>query len=239
MLRRISAIPLPLLLILLAVVCAAAQSALQSGQTDVATPQRSGGKSENGTAGTFASAAPCTQTLPVSAQASPELICEVTCDKTKPRTPIAVLIWKAAETPLVARALAARVSGQGLEVTVYKDGFEKRAFAALPSIRRNARLVLRQSETARQQRVPGLERLVVVDVVPLSDAADPNRLDRVRSTAGRFTYVAVRVEGLEPGLNYFWRAPSTTGGVRATGGAVVRCQAPVCPADFRSDVRSR
>lgn len=221
MLRRFSALPLSFSLLLLSVVCAAAQSMLPDGQTNTAP------------------AAPCGQTLYVSsAQSAPELICEVSCDKVKPRTPFAVLIWKVAETPVDAQALTARLATQGLEVTVYKDGFDKQKFAALPSLRREGRFLVRQSSAASQRRTTGLDQLVVVDITPLSEPSDPARFDPSRRRAGRFSYVAVRVEGLEPGLNYFWRVSSETGD-RQAAGAIVRCQAPVCPADFRSDVRPR
>jgi hypothetical protein len=138
---------------------------------------------------------------------STTLECRVFCSVEKLRTPVAELIWKSTE---------ARLNQLNIEVTVYKDGFTRGPYAVLPSIKREQRFQL-QKVIGGQEHVPGLSQLVVVEV---------------RSIRERPGMMAVRIESLEPGLNYFWRVVSKVDG-RLVAGSAARCQAPVCPADLQ------
>jgi hypothetical protein len=143
--------------------------------------------------------------------------CKVFCSKVKLRTPVAELTWMSSEVSL---------TGQGLEVTVYKDGFEKGQYARLSLIERNQKFVLQQAERyAGGTRPPGLDQLIVVDV----------RTQRTALRQKAANRVTVQIEGLEPGLNYYWRVtPSTAAGPATKEG--VGCQAPICPADMQPGV---
>lgn len=141
------------------------------------------------------------------APSSTALECRVFCSDEKLRTPVAELTW---------RSTQALLSAVRIEVTVYKDGFKTGAYASLDSNQGN-RSYQSQKGRGGQDLIPGLSQLVVVDV---------------RSLRERPGLVAVRIEGLEPGLNYFWRVVSKANG-RQMAGVTARCQAPVCPADMQ------
>ena len=80
-------------------------------------------------------------------------------------------------------------------------------FLVIPARRRRAKQTL-------QEKIASGEPTANAGIMPAAAANDPSRV------------VVVEIEGLQPGVNYFWR--------RTPGGPVVRCQAPVCPSDSRS-----
>lgn len=135
--------------------------------------------------------------------------CRTFCSEEKLRTPVAELVWRSSE---------ARLKGQRIEVTVYKDGFAKGLYVALGTVK-GERSVPFQKTRQYQEPIAALSKLVVVETLTL------------REQPGM---VAVRVEGLEPGLNYFWRVVTASNG-RMMAGGTTRCQAPVCPADLQPD----
>jgi hypothetical protein len=130
------------------------------------------------------------------------LACKMSCSDTELRTSIAELTWQADTLPT-------DLSQQALEVTVFKDGFQRGIKARLTPVQNGQQFTL---FTPLNQSAPGLERLVLADVQTLP--------------GGR---VQVRVKGPEAGLNYFWRLQTADGST--TLSKTVRCQAPVCPAD--------
>ena len=156
--------------------------------------------------------------------------CQVACSPTKPRTVVATITWPLTQAAANPQALSAGMTEQHLDVTTFKDGFSRGVFAQLTPVRENQPFAL-QAPQAEPSGVPSLRALSVTRVstlqerissgavgadtalMPPSAANDPNRV------------VVIEVEGLEPGLNYFWR--------RTPNGPVARCQAPVCPADAR------
>lgn len=135
--------------------------------------------------------------------------CRVFCSEEKLRTPVAELTWRSTE---------ARLRTSRIEVTVYKDGFQTGKYVALGSTKGERSYQLPQvKQVQTQELIPALRELVVVEASSLK---------------ARPGVVAVRIEGLEPGLNYFWRVVSTTNGRQIAEGTA-RCQAPVCPADMQ------
>lgn len=173
-------------------------------------------------------------------QPASELICNVFCSQDKPGTAVAEITWKLADVEIGPRAFASRLSRQELEVTVVKGGFARGMSANLFSAERDPRFrSLRPPST--QGGEPGLEDLTVTDVRRLGDeeegAGRESRFNEGLSGARPSTRaggeaVVVRVEGLKPGLNYFWRVP-TGSGSRRTVSEVVKCQPPPCPVDTR------
>lgn len=178
-------------------------------------------------------AAPAPQTAAQTALQAPGAEapdCQVSCSPTKPRTVVATITWPLTQPAANPQALSAGMADQRLEVTTFKDGFSRGVFAQLTPVRERQPFAL-QAPQAQPSGVPSLRALSVTRVttlqeriangaaspdaafVPTAAANDPNRV------------VVVEVEGLEPGLNYFWR--------RTPNGPVARCQAPVCPADAR------
>ena len=135
----------------------------------------------------------------VVAQSSTSLSCEVFCSDTRVGSSVAELTFNADPNSL----------GQlVLEVTVYKNGFAIGRFARVTPIRvgQKFEIIRPAGETGS---APGFDTLVVT---------------AVRLQNG---LVTVRVEGLEAGLNYFWRARPAGG----SGTEITVCQAVECPVD--------
>ncbi|HXD32554.1 MAG TPA: hypothetical protein VN643_15640 [Pyrinomonadaceae bacterium] len=138
---------------------------------------------------------------------APNFECRTFCSPDKLRTPVMELVWRASQASLAA---------ERVEVTVYKDGFAKGVYVSVGASQgQSAALTTRN--TAQDDRLPpALKKLVVVDSASLST---------------RPGMATIQIEGLEPGLNYFWRVVS--GSNRLVAGGAVRCKAPVCPADMQ------
>lgn len=135
----------------------------------------------------------------VGAQSSTSLSCEVFCSDTRIGVSVAELTFSGDTSNL---------SQLVLEVTVYKNGFAIGRLARVSPIRAGQKfeLIRPPGETGS---APGFDTLVVT---------------AVRLQNG---LVTVRVEGLEPGLNYFWRVHPTGG----SGTEITVCQAVECPVD--------
>jgi hypothetical protein len=80
-------------------------------------------------------------------------------------------------------------------------------------LQKGEKFLLAETARARSKQLAALP-LTVVEVRQAEDSAA----------------VTATVEGLEPGLNYFFRLVTPVGG-RSVTSEVVRIQAPVCPAD--------
>lgn len=131
-----------------------------------------------------------------------ELKCDISCHESKIRTPQAELSFKAGQDQL---------SQIAVEVTVFKNGFAKGTLARLTGISRDGKFVI--VRTDNQANVSGLERLLVGGI-------------EVSEATGLVTVV---IEGLEPGLKYYWRLKSLDLASTLSNTAV--CQAPACPFD--------
>lgn len=140
---------------------------------------------------------------------APVLECRVFCSTEKLRTSVAELTWRSTE---------ARLSTSRIEVTIYKDGFKNGNYSALVSSKGERSFRPSQAKQTHPL-VPALSKLVVLEAKGLKE---------------RPGVVAVRIEGLEPGLNYFWRVVSTTN-ERLLAEGTAKCQAPTCPADMQPD----
>lgn len=175
---------------------------------------------------------------PAVTQAPGQLFCDVFCSETVRGTAVVEILWKVSETKLNPQAFQARVRTHGLEVTVFKEGFSKGLYSNLASLDSNNNFRAFRED---QEDIPGLDGLVVTDVRSVDDpndsGASESRFNKERVGALPFDprttdAVIVRIEGLKPGLNYFWRVPTGTGNNRRLS-AVVQCKAPVCPVDLR------
>lgn len=133
-----------------------------------------------------------------------EFACEVSCSRTELRTAQAQLSWQAS-------AASVDLTQQVLEVTVFKDGFQRGL---------QARLV--PTEGAQKFSLSALAATAL-------SQTSLTRLDVAGIEIASTGRVQIRVKGLEPGLNYFWRLQSADGFTTLSG--PVRSQAPTCPAD--------
>ena len=153
-----------------------------------------------------------------------DLECVSYCSPDRPGTVLMEVKLRLVEGPLSETQLRSRIRQQGLEATVYADGFERGLFATIPAIQPRALFRARATTTA-QRRIPGLENLVVTKVGTRFDTSSQS-LRLVKTPTGAESqgeWVITVLEGLDPGMAYTFRAPS--------GRSVVTCQAVVCPVD--------
>jgi hypothetical protein len=95
-----------------------------------------------------------------------------------------------------------------LDFTVFKGGFEAGRYAALSGSRAEPKVQMLFRPASP------LTSMELTNATPLRSA----------DSAG------VRVEHLDPGVNYLWRVRAKIGS-QWLGGGVVRIQAPTCPSD--------
>jgi hypothetical protein len=157
-----------------------------------------------------------------------DIECISYCSTTRPGTVLMEVRVRLADHQLNEADLRSRVRQQGLEVTVYSDGFERGLYATVSAIKPKAlfRARLRAgSAAAAQIKIPGLEKLLITDVATRSDKAAQSLLlmQPPTQTADEGEWVRVRLEGLDPGMAYTFRVPG--------GQSVVTRQAAFCPVD--------
>lgn len=146
---------------------------------------------------------------------------EVFCSDTKLRTSNARIRWSMPRAALDAKGLASFAGAeQGLETTVYKNGFDKGLLVFLPvSPATSDRPVVPQAQT-KQPPVRAFQ-ISLIEVEQPKTALAPEAASEM----------GVVVEGLEPGVNYTWRIAIDTGTGRIVSPSVTS-QALVCPADL-------
>jgi hypothetical protein len=157
-----------------------------------------------------------------SAQAG-DVVCETYCSPTS-RTPVAEIRWVVSTQPAAAESLRTLASQQNIEAAVNEDGFERGRFVRLSSVAPQARFAP-ASPAAAGTALPGLGSLTVNAVSSSQDAPGALRL-ATPAEAGREN-VVLQVQGLQAGMNYYWRVRPPTQGEPQ----VVMCRAPICPSD--------
>ncbi|MFN8061468.1 MAG: hypothetical protein U0Q12_20080 [Vicinamibacterales bacterium] len=142
---------------------------------------------------------------------------ETFCSDTKLRTSNARLRWTATRA---AAADVASVAGQRLEVTVYKNGFDKGLLATLAldgaTPERPVQAVV--APQARQATLRAFQIRVIA-------------VEQVRAIAEGSLEMTAVVEDLEPDVNYTWRVVMGTGASRVVS-APTTVRALACPADL-------
>ena len=159
-----------------------------------------------------------------------DLECISYCSTTRPGTVVMEVKVQLGDVRLNEADLQARIRQQGLEVTVYADGFERGLFAAVSTLKPQSlfRVGTRAGKSAVQSKtkIPGLERLVITDVgTRLNKAKQSLLLMQPRTQpADEREWVTVHLEGLDPGMAYTFRVPGRQ--------SMVTHQAVVCPVDM-------
>ncbi len=163
-----------------------------------------------------------TQTT-VRVESSLALTVEIFCSETKLRTTDARIRWGIPRTMLDASSAAGfAAANPRLEVTVYKNGFDKGLLVALPlsAASSNPPAV---PQAANAQTRPQL-RAFQIRVIEVEQPRTAQALE-----AG--SQMGVVVENLEPGINYTFRIAMDTPAGRIASPPATK-QAQVCPADF-------
>lgn len=139
----------------------------------------------------------------VGAQSQSGLECRAFCSDSNAGVSVAEVTFSSSED---------RLSQLALEVTVYKDGFALGRLARVAPIRAGQKFTVIQPEDQRVS-APGFDQLALTDV----------RVQRDRGL------VTAQVEGLDAGLNYFWRIRPADGSGPVS--EITVCRAPICPVD--------
>jgi hypothetical protein len=155
--------------------------------------------------------------------------CVTYCDAVRLGTSVAEIQMPLAEKPLNKAEATVALRAATLDVTTYEDGFTSGLYASLPSLEPRAFSLKPQAFMPNKiKRTPlksltGLEKLRTTIIATSVDKAVPGlRLHRNAPDAP--PVVTLKVEGLEPGLEYHWRLPGQ--------GAFGTCEAVTCPVDF-------
>ncbi len=156
--------------------------------------------------------------------------CESYCDPYKPGTSIAEVRWKVSDQSLGITELKNRTAQEVIEVSVYKDGFERGLYANVSPAEGRHEFSLLSNQPARRQ-LPGLNRLVLVGLTTSQSETKGFRMLASDPAGGEGQWAVAKVEGLEPGLLYFWRVQTKNASLSPTGARVVSCQAATCPVD--------
>jgi len=156
-------------------------------------------------------------------------MCVSYCSTTAPGTSVMEIKWPISQTALGLRELRSRVAQQTVEVTVYYDGFDRGLFAILPKVSSKGKFLQYRQRGVAAPTIPGLSKLVVTNIATSRDTkqSQPMRLLSTTASSGPEAIV-IRVEGLEPGLNYHWRVPDLAGGRK-----IITCQGSTCPVDLK------
>lgn len=151
-----------------------------------------------------------------------ELHFETYCNPISRSEPVAEIQWI---------ATSEQIAQQQLDVTVFHDGFRRGLFVTVQPARAGASFAAPAPprvvavDRRRIDTIPGLQNLKVVDIATPDAPSRGNLRSRVQLFRSR-PWVVIRVQGLEPGLRYFWRLwPAASD---QPSGAFL---APVCPAD--------
>jgi hypothetical protein len=158
--------------------------------------------------------------------------CETYCDPYKPGTSVAEIRWRVSPQDLTTNELIARTSDEVLEVSVYKDGFQRNLYADVQTLDGTRNFSLLNVAPA-QRRIPGLDKLVLVDMNTSPQETKGFRLLAEDPAGGGGEWAVAKVHGLQPGLLYFWRVKVRTSGTSPQGVTVISCQAATCPVDSR------
>lgn len=152
-----------------------------------------------------------------------DLVCQTYCSSVEPGTPVAEVRWVVSTQPASGANLRVLAGQQNVEAAVNEDGFERGRFVRLASASPQARFAPTGQPNAPP--LPGLGNLNVLAVASSQDS--PGALRLATPSEGGRENVVVQVQGLQPGMNYYWRVrPPTQGEAQ-----VVMCRAPICPAD--------
>jgi hypothetical protein len=161
-----------------------------------------------------------------SAQAG-DLVCVTYCSPTDPGSPVAEIKWVVSNQPATAENLRKAATAQNIEAAVNEDGFERGRFVRLSSVAPQARFAPAAPQPGAAP-LPGLGNLAVATVASSQEGSAALRL--ASPAEGGRENVVLQVQGLRPGLNYYWRVRAATPGQTQ----VVMCRAPICPTDRRN-----
>jgi len=161
------------------------------------------------------------------------LQCEVYCSSEKLRTANARLSWADPRMRLIREAnsldTADRDLGEEIETTVFKDGFEENLYASFPTKLEARELAPRLAPETADANLRAYQLLLTGVSRP---AIEGRSIEALLGGSPQDVETSAVIEGLEPGLTYYWRVRvQMPDGVEISQS--VACVAPVCPADLQ------
>jgi len=155
-----------------------------------------------------------------------DMECISYCSNVRPGIAFIEVRVRVAESQLSEANLRSKVRQQGLEVTVYSEGFERNLFATVSTIQPKAFFLMpaKPGKPAARSKIPGLQRLQITNVATRFDKSAETFMLQPQAGTDTAEWVTVRLEGLDPGMAYTFRVPG--------GKSVVTCHAVVCPVDL-------
>ena len=144
------------------------------------------------------------------------------CSQTELGKSVAEVQW-----PLAAQGesnLSTLVQQQVLDVTVYKDGFERGLYKTVKPGGPEREFRLSKPPT-EQQEIPGLQKLQLTQFATSQEQPKEGLRMLMRPMPGQESADA-KLEGLEPGMKYFVRISTP-----ASGQKMVSFTAAICPVD--------
>lgn len=148
---------------------------------------------------------------------------ETYCSRTNLGNSVAEVQW-----PLAPHGATANLSGlveqQVLDITVYKDGFQRGLYKTVRPGAAQPEFHIAQPQ--HEQKIPGLQNLKVTRFGTSQEHPKEGLHMLMRPMPGQES-AAVRLEGLEAGMQYFVRLSSPDAGQKS-----VSFTAAICPVDY-------
>ncbi len=162
-------------------------------------------------------------------QAAPRV--ETYCSRTMPGDSQVELQWPVAPRGTRSAKLKAAAQQQMLEVTTYKEGFERGRYKTVRPGAPSPEFHLFNAQHGSE--IPGLQKLRLTKFATSQEGPQEGLRMLARPMPGKESAVA-KLEGLEPGMKYFVRisSPNVTQ-------PPVSFTAAVCPLDFVKPERPR
>src|SRR5437773_2803841 len=148
-----------------------------------------------------------------------DMECISYCSNIRPGIAFMEVRVRVAESPLSEASLRSKVRQQGLEVTVYSEGFERNLFATVSTIKPRAFFLApaKPGRPAARSKIPGLQKLQITNIVTRFDKSAQTFMLQPPAGTETAEWVTVRLEGLDPGVAYSFRVAGRQ--------SVVTCQA--------------
>jgi hypothetical protein len=147
---------------------------------------------------------------------------EAYCSQTELGKSVAEVQW-----PLAPRGetnLSSLVQQQVLDVTVYKDGFDRGLYKTIKPGAPQPKFRLFKPQGTHE--IPGLQNLKLIQFGTSQEPPKEGLRMLMRPMAGQQS-AAAKLEGLEPGMTYFVRLSSPDSGTKT-----VSFTAAICPVDY-------
>jgi hypothetical protein len=145
------------------------------------------------------------------------------CEPAEPGVSVAEIQWPLGQATLTKAQVNNLVEQQVLDVTVFKDGFQRGLYTTVKPGVSHPEF---QPFKAEQKAIPGLQNLKMTQFATTEAAPVQGLRLSMRPPAGQVSAIA-KLQGMEPGMRYFVRLSSQNARQWA-----VSFTGPICPVDW-------